>query len=1071
MKLYRYLLVAGLCLCCVSRAWAADSLDLSGQWSCQLAGKDVPADLAALAFPDAKVIKLPGTLDEAGLGESVTKPDYGCLSRKVRFIGQVWYRREIEVPKNWQNQELELFLERVLWASDVWIDGKPLGGRCDSLATPHLHKLGKLAPGKHTLTVRVDNTMIHRTGDKGHAYGDHMQTIWNGMVGKLELRPANPLEGMKITAPWPAKEIAIEMPGFAADGWTVEITDLATKKTVLDQVMKIDRGPGSTTKISLPLGFEPKPWDEFSPALYRLEVTAHRAGKPFASKTIRFGFRTIERKGNRVFLNGKPFFMRGNTDNCHFPLTGYPAMDVAGWKRIFKISQDNGINFIRYHTWCPPQAAFDAADELGIYLQPETIWIDGWMPGGLKGLGKGDADLDGFIQAEMRRINNAYGNSPAYVAFCIGNELGSSDFTEMAKWIAAERAYDPRRLYACSTARTVTPVDDYAVTHSYPGIGGVRQWMNSHTAWNYEKAYSRTATPCIAHEIGQWPVYPDYAETRKYTGILRAWNYEDFRTLAEKNNTLRFNQELHETSLKQCLMLYKDEVEAFLRTPSCAGVCLLGIQDYSGQGEALIGWLDSFYDDKGVGDFPKPATWFAPTVLLSGFPKYAWAADETYQADIQIHHYGATEIPAGTKVEWSVSDAAGKTCHAGIVELKTALKPGPATTKDPKSEMLSNKISEVAIPLAGVPANAKYMFNLQIKSLGLHNQWPFWVFPAKIDASISATVVMTDDLATAQGALREGKTVVLVACGLGRPGKFVSGNWGAFYWSTTWFKGQAMQTLGLWLDKTHPAFANFPADAYGDWLWRDLCNGARAFRLDGMPKDYRPIAMPVSDFHFSQLLGTIFEAKIGQGRLLVCGYNLDQNYIGTRQLRRSLLDYAASTKFQPKSTTTPEWLDQLLGTAAPKADPRTAEYKAARLYVDCAVNLAQGGDVKWNRGLDRADVAEGLGYEFSGTTWKDNDGSYWVGWKKFSISIKVTAVEPGRLLVRFRDSNGNGRSGKGTFEGRPFDIPLHQAEPDGAKWIELRVDREDSLDKVLEFEAEVLSGPNLMIDRVILMPK
>ena len=1039
-------------------AWAADAIDLSGKWSCQLAGKDVPVDLATVAFPAAKAIKLPGTLDEAGLGEPVTKPDYGCLSRRFRFIGQAWYRREITVPKEWEGQELELFLERVLWASDAWIDGQPLGGRCDSLATPHLHKLGKLAPGKHTLTVRVDNTMIHRIGDKGHAYGDHMQTIWNGMLGKLELRPANPLEGMKVTAPWPTKEISIEMPAFAADGWKVELTDLSTKKTVLDQAMKIEAGPGPITKVTLPLAFEPKPWDEFSPNLYRLELTALRAGKPFASQSIRFGFRTIERKGNRVFLNGKPFFMRGNTDNCHFPLTGYPAMDVAGWKRIFKISQGNGINFIRYHTWCPPQAAFDAADELGVYLQPETIWIDGWMPGGLKGLGKGDADLDGFIQAEMRRINDAYGNSPAYVAFCIGNELGSSNFTEMAKWIAAERAYDPRRLYACSTARAVTPVDDYAVTHSYPGIGGVRQWYNSHTAWDYEKAYSRAATPCIAHEIGQWPVYPDYAEIKKYTGVLRAWNYEDFRALAEKNNTLRFNKEFHEASLKQCLMLYKDEVEAFLRTPSCAGVCLLGIQDYAGQGEALIGWLDSFYDDKGVGDFPKPATWFAPTVLLASFPKYAWSAEETYTAGILVHHYGAAEIPAGTKVEWSVNNAKGKKLQGGTIELKEALKPGILT-----------KIGEAVHPLEIFPVNAKYIF--EIKAPGLHNQWPFWVFPAKIDTTVPATVILTDDLDTAQAALKDGKTVVLQANGLGRPGKFVSGNWGALYWSTTWFKGQAMQTLGLWLDKDHPALAAFPADAYGDWLWRDLCAGGRAFRLDGMPGDYRPVAMPVSDFHFSQLLGTIFEAQVGKGKLLVCGYDLGRNYIGTKQLRRSLLDYAASPKFQPKAASTPEWLDQLLGTAAPKAGPRPAEYKDARIYIECAANLAQGGDVKWKKGLDRADVAEGLSYEFSGTTWKDNNGSYWVGWKKFSLAIKVTAVEPGRLLVRFRDPNGNGRSGKGTFEGRPFDIPLHQAEPDGAKWIELRVDREDSLDNVLKFEAEVLSGPNLMIDRVILMPK
>lgn len=1029
--------------------WAAEAVDVSGSWSCRLPGQE------------AKAVKLPGTLDEAGLGTPVDKPDYGCLSRKFRYIGQATYQREIEIPADWQGQELELFLERVLWTSAVSVDGQPLPQPCDSLATPHVHKLGKLAPGKHTLAVTVDNTMVHRIGEKGHSYGDHMQTIWNGLLGKLEVRPVNPLAGIKVTAPWPTQELRVEIPNLAANGWEFEITDLGDGKSVLNRGMKIqyrDRDR-TTSTVTLNLSFTPKPWDEFGPNLYRLDVTASRGdGQPDLKQSVRFGFRSLERKGNQLFINGRPFFMRGNTDNCHFPQTGYPALDVAAWKRIFKISQQNGINFIRCHSWCPPQAAFDAADELGIYLQPETIWLDGWMPGNYKGLGKGDADLDQFVRNEMRRINDTYGNSPAYIAYCIGNEMGSSNFGELAKWISEERAYDPRRLYACSTARAVTPADDYAVTHSYPGIGGVRQWMNSHTAWDYEKQYSRATTPCIAHEIGQWPVYPDYAEIGKYTGVLRPWNLEGFRDLAEKNNTLRFNREFHQASLQQCLMLYKDEVEAFLRTPSCAGVCLLGIQDYSGQGEALIGWLDSFYDAKGTADIASPAVWFASTVPLASFPKYAWKNDENYTADLLVHHYGRDELPAGTKVEWTVAGQGG-TRQAGTLELAAPVKPGSVA-----------KAGSIAVPLAGFPVNSRAELEVKIAGIPGANRWPLWILPAKIDETVPANVVLTTSLDEAQTALKAGKNVVLQANGLGRPKKFVSGNWGAVYWSTTWFPGQGMQTLGLWLDQGHPAFGEFPAQAYGDWLWRDLCSGGRAFVLDGLPKEFRPVAMPVSDFHKSLFLGTIFEVKVGPGRLLVCGYDLGRNYLGTQQLRRSLLDYAASPKFQPAAETTPDWLDQLLGSPASKPAPTPAEYKDARAYIDCAAALAQGGDVKWQRNLDRATLAEGLSYEFSGTTWKDKDGHYWVGWKKFSLSIKVATIEPGKLLIRFRDPNGNGRTGKGTFEGRPFEIPAHEDNPDGAYWLELRVDREDSLDGVLKLDAEVLSGPNLMIDRVVLMP-
>src|SRR3546814_11852699 len=83
-----------------------------------------------------------------------------------------------------------LFLERVLWKSSLWIDGKPAGSR-ESLNTPHQYELDNmLNPGKHVLVLSIDNSkqydMTHR--DMAHADTNETQIMWNGVVGAMYLQ-------------------------------------------------------------------------------------------------------------------------------------------------------------------------------------------------------------------------------------------------------------------------------------------------------------------------------------------------------------------------------------------------------------------------------------------------------------------------------------------------------------------------------------------------------------------------------------------------------------------------------------------------------------------------------------------------------------------------------------------------------------------------------------------------------------------------------------------------------------------------------------------------------------------
>ncbi len=1024
-----------------AQAFAAEPLSLKGAWRVSL--QNDPAE---------HTVTLPGTLGDAKLGAPAQTSLYGSLTPRHSYIGKAVYTREITVSPALAKEPCELFLERVLWKSTLSIDGQTIGTR-DSFSTPHVYPIHAdlLTPGKHTLAIEIDNSLIHPIGEKGHAYGDSMQTRWNGIIGEITLRPAHPLRNARVFAPWPLTDqsFTVEVPEtFAANDKTVSVDELRTKVTGETKSLR----PGFKN-ISLRLSRPPEPWSEFNPALYTLRLTDKTRDFTHA---IRFGFRTFRTAGNRWFVNDLPLFIRGNLDNCHFPLTGYPAMDKETWIRILTVQKADGLNALRFHSWCPPAAAFEAADELGIYLSPEAgIWIDGWMVNKgfpyLKGLGKGPESVDAFVRNELRRILDAYGNAPSFFSMSVGNELGSSDFNALGSWMKACRDYDPRHLYAASTARAVTPHDDFTATHNYPGAGMVRERHHDNPNWDYETQYAKTKVPAIAHEIGQWPVFPNWKEIDKYTGLLRAWNLEGLRDESIEAGTFRFSERFALSSLKTSRLMYKDEIESFMRTPSCAGIHLLGIQDYSGQGEALIGWLDSFYDRKPGAEALVPMkACFGPVAMLARFPKYTWRANETFTPTLQIHNYGPAPIKAGSTVPWQFG------IRKGILTLAEDVPCGTVKT-----------VGTLTFPLTSVAAPSQLEF-----SFG-ENRWPIWVYPETIESAIPGHIVFTDSYAELAAAVKQGRRVVFNAAQAGNPKTIVNASFKPVYWSTTWFPGQRNTTLGLLVNERHPALKGFPTEEWQNWQWYHIVNSGRTFRLNGLSAGYEPIVMPIVDFHRTCLAGAIFELRTENGaRILVSGFDLNGNRPETQQLRRSLLDYASSTHFQPRETVDAAWLEATLAPPEAKATPRPKEFTAAPLYIEPAAFLtAKGKDTPWKKTLDRAELAKGA-YALSGKgirTWSDADGSYWVG-EKITLTLRDLPQIRGQLWVRFRDPNKNGRSGAGAFEGRPFTLPLHQQEKDGAYWIKAAVDMEDALDNVMIFEVEKTTGPNLMIDRVVYLP-
>uniref|UniRef100_UPI0032172B42 glycoside hydrolase family 2 TIM barrel-domain containing protein n=1 Tax=uncultured Draconibacterium sp. TaxID=1573823 RepID=UPI0032172B42 len=1058
----------------VTLAFSQNTINLSGKWKVNL---DKQNELV-VNYPDetttSGTIILPGSLAEKGFGYKTSGSDFGILTPEYKYIGKAWYKKQIEIPKNWAGKDIEILLERVLWESRILIDGEELSKQ-DALGAPHIHKLGKISPGMHELTILVDNEMIHNIGDKGHAYGEYTQSIWNGIVGRMEMtaRDLVSFKQVNVYSDIESERISINAEIYAEESSAVEINyeiiSVSNNKTIFSGSVS-DNVRRGKTGLEWPLKVEGKltKWSEFAPEVYTLKLKL-RSGEKEDWYETEFGYCQIGHNGTKLLVNGTPVFLRGNLDCVHFPITGYASCDLDDWIKIFKTYREYGLNHARFHSWCPPEAAFKAANRVGIYLQAEaSIWIDWWMSvdntergrpemnakGFPKGLGH-DAERDKFVVAEMNRVVDTYGNNPSFTMFCIGNELGNSDFNVMKQWVADLKEKDPRRLYAVSTARTITEVDDYCATHYIKDVGRTRGLNGPHTDWSFEDVYSKMNIPIIAHEIGQWPVYPRWSEIDKYTGVLKARNFEEFKHQAEKNGIGDQSDDFADASGALNQIMYKYETESFLRTASCAGVQLLSMQDYQGQGEALIGWLDCFWESKGITTPEKFRQHFTETVPLLLFEKYVWENNEEFNAEVKLSHHSEKELNG--EVHWTVTDDNGQEIKSGSFD-KMIFENGSLSA-----------VGNIKFALNKLEKATKLTVLLEVLNTEFKNEWDIWVYPPKTEEDVANSIIVADELDTETlDKLRSGAKVLLQANQLGTDETSVKALFYPLYWSLTFFPGQGKTNIGLLLQDQHPAFNNFPTSFHSNWQWETISADAKGFILNELPHEYKPIAQPVDDFHRNNKVGSVFELKVGEGKLLVCGYNLKSEKPVARQLKQSLIAYMNSVDFNPTQTADEKWLIKTL-KSIPKAEKADIpeEFNNAILLVNAAKNVQdENKNIPWGTDLDEVKIAENVTYKIvSAGTWKEGTNTAWHG-KEMTLQINCPEGMLGSLLVHFHDWNNQKRTGMLDFEGRKSKLDLHRGD---GFWVKFHVMREDSNDGKLILKTKAETGSNLMITKVVLL--
>jgi len=921
----------------IGRGVAAEWLDLSGAWRFELDRNDrgVTENWAARPLTTGS-LQLPGSLPGQGIGDPVTvdtkwtggifdkswftAPEYApyrqpgnvkvpfWLQPETHFVGAAWYQRDIDIPTAWTGRHVVLTLERPHWKTNVWLDGVALGSQ-DSLSTAHDYDLGRVASGRHNLTIRIDNTLVPDIGENSHSISDHTQGNWNGVVGRI---------GLTVTAPVWIDELQV-FPRIADR--TVEVrgrvrhlerhplpANLSLTPTSSggnsSTPIKVAIGADGGFSATYSLGPDAALWDEFSPALH--QVTAKLPDGD--EKSVRFGLREISHDGRQLLINGRKLFLRGTLDCAAFPRTGHPPMEVAGWKRIFATIQAHGLNHIRFHSWCPPEAAFVAADELGLYLQIEAA---SW-PNQSTTLGDGKP-VDAWLEAETNRILRAYGNHPSFVIFCADNEpRGDHHVTWLTSWVERHKAADTRRLYTAGAGWPEVPPNDVHVRpdpriqHWGAGLESRINHLPPETRTDYHDFINARTVPVISHEIGQWCVYPNFAEIPKYTGYLKPRNFEIFQaSLAARGMADQAHDFLIASGKLQALC-YKEDIESALRTPGMGGFQLLGLYDFPGQGTALVGVLDAFWEEKGY-ITPKEFRRFAgSTVPLARLERRVFKVDEVLTADLEVAHFGPQSTT--TAATWRLVGDDGHVAARG----QFAPKEIPVGN--------GNSLGRVEIPLKTVPAPARYKLVVSLEHPAASNDWDVWVYPTRAaGVPVPATVTVTPDFdAATEAKLAAGETVFLtIPPDRVRPdtqrGPIALG-FSSIFWNTAWTHGQPPHTLGILCDPKHPAFASFPTDGFSNWQWWYPLHHAAAMILDDLPPKLRPTVQVIDDWFTNRRLGLVFEARVGRGKLMVTSIDLgDAGADPVRQqLRASLLAYLSSARFAPAVEITPAQIRGLM---------------------------------------------------------------------------------------------------------------------------------------------------------------
>lgn len=902
--------------------------------------------------PDAQqfhdTIVLPSTTALAKKGEPNPAQETDFLTEVYPYHGNAWFRTVAELPTAYR-RSMKLYMERTR-ISELWVNGMRIGTR-DSLCTAHVYDLSDFAAcTRLELCIRVDNTEYPTKG--GHMTSRDTQTNWNGILGAFYLQCTDrmhSIERIKVVPDAAGRRVRLELHTActANSGWiSGQWEDMDGEVGILEkQEISLQRGEDGIAYADIFLGEDAPLWEEHHPVICRMQVELPECEKA----DVCFGLTDFRAVGLQFTNHGKPVFLRGKHDAMLFPLTGAAPMDREAWMQRFRIAKSYGINHYRFHTCCPPEAAFCAADLLGIYLEPEIpFWGSIYAPEDAQY----NAQEQGYLIAEGKRILEEFGNHPSFAMFSLGNELwGSTE--RIAEILRYFKQSETRILFTqgCNNFQfspVILPEDDFFVgvrlsrerllRGSYAmcdaPLGHVQtekpsamhsydtQIQPDELAVNAQEAQAvqiqhgtsvRTVEmecaeqplmpkkPVVLHEIGQYCVYPDFSEIDKYTGVLQARNFEVFRQRLAEKGMQDMAQRFFLCSGKLAVQCYKEEIEAAMRSETVAGFQLLDLQDFSGQGTALVGILDAFMDNKGL---ISPEEWrgfCSECALLAQFPSYVLQSGEEFAVQLAVRYYGDAPLCGTLRCKLT-------TPFAMLAEIPV------------KVELHERGLFQLGEIRFTLPEFSRVQHLTLSLCLGdRHNAYALTVMPKQDFPALTAQgVCVTEEWETVRNALHRGEKVLF----LPRTVKAsVKGTYCTDFWCYPMFrqiseemgKPVPVGTLGLSIAMTHPALKDFGSELWSTPQWYEIVTHADCAILDGT--ELVPIVQMIDNFERNHRLGLLFECRVGSGSLLVCTARLGEltECPAAAQFARGLLSYVSSCEFSPEKAADVAVLGEIFG--------------------------------------------------------------------------------------------------------------------------------------------------------------
>lgn len=921
------------------------TMNLEGIWNLQLDEQKIEN---GLVYTD--VISLPNTTSHAAKGKKNETALTGALTDEFSFEGYAWFSRDIEIPEHLAGKRCSLFLERTR-VTTVWIDGA-LWGTQNSLSTPHQYEIeAGLTAGTHTITIRVDNTDYPTKG--GHLTSEDTQTNWNGITGRIELQFYERvfLKNIQVYPDLTHRSVDIraELVGDLQDICINVSSHSVNSNSVHTPEEKIFIPDSKDIHITYELGEHVLLWSDDEPNLYKLNIRLlDNKEATLDSNEIWTGLREFKADGDKFTINGHQTFLRGKHDGLIFPLTGYAPTDVNEWLRILGISKSYGINHYRFHTCCPPEAAFIAADLLGIYMEPELPF---WGTITDETYDSHNSSEQEYLIREGYAMLQVYGNHPSFVMMSMGNELWGSK-EKLNSILKAYKEYDSRHLYTEGSNNFQFVPDIIEESEFFCGVrfskdrlfrgsyamcdaplGHVQtdlpNTMKDYDANIFPEQISsidhsnktegteiqiqygtgtKTVTaetqgeqlvsrvPVISHEIGQYATFPNFEEIKKYTGSLKAKNFEMFRERLEAKGLGHLAAKYFTASGKLAAACYKEELEAAFRSKHLAGFQLLDLQDFSGQGTALVGILDAFMDSKGMITAEEWRTFCSDAVLLARFPKYNYEAGEIFEARIELSYFRKKTLD-GFQLKWELK-CEGSNLAEGLTNLPSF------------HDQNYIEITNISTRIPDVSTMTKVTLELSIPDTDIYKSYELWIYPNEIEVEWGGVNLFTEITDYALELLERGEDIMLFPSP-NRIQNAIQGFYCTDFWSYPMFRSisESMNkevpvgTMGLLIQKDHPVFEHFVVEEYSTYPWWSIVCDSSSIILDDLNKNLNPLVQTIDNFERNHKLGLLMECRVLNGRVLMGAMNLESlmNTLEGRQLLYSFLHYIKGPAYQPET--------------------------------------------------------------------------------------------------------------------------------------------------------------------------